>query len=90
MKNWKDLREELLEDKEVKKEYDKFKLYYELIGQLIEARTKKGMSQRELAEKIGTKQSAIARLESGNANPSIAFLEKVASAMGRTLSVQIK
>lgn len=90
MSNWKDLRKELLENKEVKREYDKLQPRYTLISQLIEARIKKGFSQKELAEKIGTKQSAIARLESGNVNPSFEFLQKIASAMGRTLSVQIK
>lgn len=90
MKKWKDLKQELLKNIEVKKEYDRLKPKYALIAQLIDARIKEGISQKELAEKIGTKQSAIARLESGNANPSMAFLEKIALAMGRTLSVQIK
>ena len=90
MGTWKELRKKILSDPEVKKEYDKLAPRYTLISQLIEARINNGLSQQQLAEKIGTKQSAIARLESGNVNPSIAFLEKIASAMGRTLSIQIK
>lgn len=90
MKAWKKLREELLKDKGVKKEYDRLKPYYELVGQLVEARSKKGLTQKQLAEKIGTKQSAIARLESGNANPSLLFLEKIVGAMGYKLNIQIK
>ncbi len=90
MRNWRDLRKELLSDPEVKKEYDRLQPRYALVSQLIEARIKKGLSQKELAEKIGTKQSAIARLESGNINPSIEFLQKVVTAMGRKLNVQIK
>lgn len=90
MTKWEDLEKQLLSDPEVKREYDKLQPRYALISQLIEARIKKGLSQKELAEKIGTKQSAIARLESGNINPSLEFLQKVVSAMGRTLNIHIK
>jgi len=90
MKSWTVLRKELLQDKEVAKEYERLKPRYELISQLIGARTKKGLTQGQLAKKIGTKQSAIARLESGNANPSVAFLEKMASALGSKLIIQIQ
>ncbi len=44
------------------------------------------MTQKQLAEKIGTKQSNIARLESGNYNPSYQFLQKVAGALDKKLS----
>ena len=80
------LEAELLKDPEFKAEYDALEPEYELIRQIISARTEKKMTQKQLAEKIGTKQSNIARLESGNYNPSFQFLQKVA---GMTLS-QIK
>lgn len=48
------------------------------------------MTQKQLAEKIGTRQSAISRLESGNANPSIQFLQKVASALDTKLIVSFR
>ena len=50
----------------------------------------KGITQNELAKKVGTKQSAIARLEGGNSNPSLSFLEKIALALGYQLKIQIK
>jgi ribosome-binding protein aMBF1 (putative translation factor) len=90
MTNWKNLKKELLKDKKVLKEYQQLKPYYQLISQLIEARIKKGLTQEQLAKKIGTKQSAIARIESGNANPSIAFLEKITTAIGAKLKIQVK
>ena len=90
MKNWKVLKAELLRDKKVAAEYKRLKPRYRLISQLIEARIKKGLTQAELARKIGTKQSAIARLESGRANPSVSFLERMASATGSELIIQIK
>lgn len=87
---WEDVKKELLKDPEVKAEYDKLGPQYDLISKLIGARIKKGLTQAELAKKIGTKQSAIARLESGNANPSILFLRKITAAMGRELVIEIK
>lgn len=90
MRTWKNFKKELLQDRKIAREYENLKPRYQLISQLIEARIKKGMTQKELASKIGTKQSAIARLESGASNPSIAFLEKVTSALGTKLIIQIR
>ena len=90
MKAWKNFKKELLQDRKIVREYENLKPRYQLVSQLIEARIKKGLTQKELASKIGTKQSAIARLESGASNPSIAFLEKVTSALGSKLMIQIK
>lgn len=90
MKSWKILKKELLKDKEVLREYEKLKPKYLLVSQLIEARIRKGMSQEQLAKKIGTKQSAIARVESGNANPSINFLEKLTQALGSKLIIKLQ
>ncbi len=90
MKSWKSLKQELLKNKKVAAEYKRLEPRYKLISQLIKARIKKGLTQEELAKRVGTKQSAIARLESGNANPSITFLEKVTKAVGSDLVIQIK
>lgn len=90
MKNWKDLKKELLKNKGVATEYKRLEPHYRIISQLIEARLRKGVTQEQLAKKIGTKQSAIARLESGNANPSLEFLEKVTKAVDSELIIQTK
>ena len=59
-------------------------------GQLIrELRVNAGMSQRELGERIGTTQSAIARLETGNAEPKISTLQKLAEAFDRDLHLYV-
>lgn len=89
MQSWKEFKKELLKDPEVKKEYDKLQPRYAVISAIIEARVRKGLTQKELASRIGTKQSNIARLESGNGNPSLSFLERMASAMGYKLNIRL-
>lgn len=89
MESYKNLRTELLKNKEFKKAYDALGPEFELIAMIIDKRIKKGMTQAALARKVGTKQSAIACLESGGYNPSMAFLEKVAKALGGRLSISI-
>lgn len=90
MENWKTVKKELLKDPKVAEEYEKLKPKYALISQLIGARMKKGLTQEQLAKKMGTKQSAIARVEGGNSNPSIAFLEKLTQALDSKLIIQIQ
>ena len=85
MQNWKDFKKEILKDPKVKKEYDRLAPQYELISQIIAARIKKKVTQDQLAQKIGTKQSAIARFESGNTNPTIEFIQKLAHALNTPL-----
>jgi DNA-binding XRE family transcriptional regulator len=81
MSKWEDLEKELLSDSATKKEFDKLAPRYAVISELIEARIKHKMTQADVAKKVGTKQSSIARLESGNINPSLEFLQKVAQVL---------
>jgi ribosome-binding protein aMBF1 (putative translation factor) len=86
--NFDDFKIELLKDPEVKKEYDRLQPEYAVISAVIKARVKRGFTQKILAERTGTKQSVISRLESGRANPSVSFLKKLAIAMGTHLEIQ--
>ncbi len=90
MKDLQTFKREALRNPELKREYEKLTPRYELISELISARTKKGITQKDLAKKMGTTQSSIARLEAGNINPSLGFLEKIASVMGYKLTVQLQ
>ncbi|MFW6016507.1 MAG: helix-turn-helix transcriptional regulator, partial [bacterium] len=58
-------------------------MLYNIKSQIIKLREEQGISQKELAEKIGTKQSAISRLENNDYNPSVELLDKVAHALGK-------
>lgn len=89
MDEWAKFKKELLKNSEVSKEYIKLKPKYRLISQLIAARKKENVTQKQLAKKIGTKQSAIARLENGNANPTLSFLEKISFALNTKLSIEL-
>lgn len=87
---WEDFKKELLKDPKVKKEYDRLGPEFAIISQIIDLRAKKKLTQKALAKKLGTKQSAIARLESGNYNPTLEFLQKTAEALGRKLVISFK
>ena len=93
MKNfqtWEQVQAEWMKNPKYVREFKKLEPRYKVISALIGARLKKKLSQTKLAQMAGTQQSAIARLESGNANPTIDFLGRLASAMNSQLVVQIK
>ncbi len=70
--------------------YEALENEFALAAQVIEARARAGLTQAELAERMGTSQSAVARLESGTARPSVATLEKLAEATGSTLRIALE
>ena len=84
----KDLKNELFESEEVKEEYEKLNVMYEIKKQIIRYRIENNLTQKELADRIGTKQSAISRLENDDYNPSVEFLNKIAHALGKKLEIR--
>lgn len=81
-------KKDVLKDPVLKAEYEKLQPEINIIRAIIEARLNKGMTQKDLAEKMGTKQSVISRLESGRANPSILILRKLAHALQTELQIK--
>ena len=79
--------EKSLKNPELKRVYDSLSLEYELIDALIEQRIKLGITQKQLAKKIGTKQSAVSRFERGGSNPRLTFLKKLANALNVKLTM---
>jgi len=75
------------EDPALKEEYDKLELEYRIIAQIIELRKKKKITQKQLAELVNTKQPSIARLESGEYNPTLDFLKKIAEVLDADLEI---
>ena len=86
---WSKAKEIICKNKEVQNELKMNEAEYKIIEEIITARREKNLTQKGLAELIGTKQSNISRLESGNYNPSLYFLQKIAVAMGKKLEVKI-
>jgi ribosome-binding protein aMBF1 (putative translation factor) len=70
--------------------YDALEEEFSLASLLIEARTRANLTQGELAERMGTSQSTIARLESGKAKPSLSTLRRVAKATGMQLKISLE
>jgi len=85
MKNFKSIRDRILENPRVKKEYEKNSLQFDVAEKVMKARIKKEMTQKELAERIGTTQPNIARVESGNYEPTLKILHKISKALGTEL-----
>lgn len=75
---------------EVKEAYDDLAPLYSIIRAEIASRQAAGMTQKELAERMGTAQANISRFESGNCNPSLAFLQKMAKGLGRKLLISLE
>ena len=83
----KDLKKRLMEDPEFREEYARADDEFALIEALVRARAAAKLTQAQLAERLGTTQSAIARLEGGRVSPSFATLRRYAEATGTRLTV---
>jgi predicted transcriptional regulator len=78
-----------LQNEEVLKELRNNDAEYKIIEEIITARQEKNLTQKDPAELVGTKQSNISRLESGNYNPTLEFLNKIERAIGKELEIRI-
>jgi len=87
----KDFKRRALARPEVRREYEMLKEEFELLDEILKARAEAGLTQAELAERIGTTQSAVARMETaiGKHSPSIATLKRYASALGYRLQLRL-
>ena len=87
---WEELREKFLSDPKVAAEYEDLRPQYELISQIIEARIAQGLTQAQLAERTGIRQSNLSRLEGGNCNPSLELMNRVARGLGMGLHIELR
>jgi len=84
-----EIKAELLADPAVKAEYDALAPEFEISAELLRARLRAGLSQAELAARMQTSQSAIARLESGQTLPSTKTLLRFAEATGSKIRIRL-
>lgn len=90
MRSYIAFKKKMLKNPLLRKEYDDLGPEYQILQKMLDERLKNGLTQAQLARKIGTKQSAIARFESGTTNPTIQFLHKMADALDVRLKISIR
>lgn len=88
-----ELKAKALESEQVRAEYDALAPEFEWLRLILQARTQAGLTQAQVAERMGTKPSAVARLESslisGKHSPSLATLQKYARAVNHRLEIRM-
>lgn len=84
-----DLKKELLENNEVKKEYESLEPEYQLIKAIINAREEKSLSQQALSDLTGIDRGDISKIENGNANPSLRTMKRLAAGLGKRLKIEM-
>src|SRR5215471_6396817 len=85
-----DLHKKWMKEPKYKKAYKALEEEFVLASALIDARTRAGLTQQELAKKMGTTQPVVARLESGRVRPSMRTLERLAEATGSRLLISFE
>ncbi|MEZ4736624.1 MAG: helix-turn-helix transcriptional regulator [Caldilineaceae bacterium] len=92
MRTHEEVKQQAMANADVQKEYEALSLEFELLCLMLRARQEAGLSQADVAERMGTKREAVARLESalasGKHSPSIATLQKYARAVGQRIEVR--
>lgn len=82
-----ELHKRWVENPEYRAEYAALEEEFSLVNALIEVRTRAGLTQQQLAQRMRTTQAAIARLERGGTKPSTRTLERLAKATGNRLRI---
>jgi ribosome-binding protein aMBF1 (putative translation factor) len=87
---FKQFKTKALKNRAVQAEYNALEPEYEVIKTIIRERLKRGWSQTQLAEAVGSRQPVISRLERGEGNRSLHTLQRIAKALGLSLHVSMK
>lgn len=82
------LKEEMMQDPEFKREYEALEPEFNIIQAMIDARKQNNLTQKELAQRTGINQADISKLETGNANPTLRLLKRLAEGMNMTLKLE--
>ncbi len=77
-----------MKNPEFKKEYEALEPEYTIIQAIIDARKASNLTQKQLAERTGIDQADISKLETGNSNPTLQLLERLADGMNMTLKLE--
>lgn len=89
MSDFRKYLEKQLEDPEFSKEWEASEPEYNLINAIVETRKAKHLTQKQLAERTGIDQSDISKIETGNANPALSTLKRLADGMDMILKLEL-
>jgi transcriptional regulator with XRE-family HTH domain len=89
-KSYKEFLKEQLRNPEFAAAYYELEPEFQVAREVIRLRLEKGLTQEELAELVGTKQSGISRLENASVKPTFGFLQKVAEALGVRIEIHLR
>ncbi|KAB1640177.1 helix-turn-helix domain-containing protein [Adlercreutzia muris] len=87
-KNFRDSLNERLRDPEFRAEWDALEPEFQIAKAMLDGRSARNLTQKELAEITGITQSDISKLENGNANPSLRTLERLAAGLGMRIRLE--
>lgn len=90
MKTLKALKADMLADRDTRAAYDEMAGEFETAREMIAARARAGLTQADVAQRMGTTQSVVARLESGKRPPSLRTVQRYASAIGCRAVVRLE
>ena len=88
MTKFNDYLNEQMKDPSFRKEWDALEPEFSIMQAMIDARRTSGLTQKQLSERTGIAQADISKLESGNANPSLKTLQRLAAGMGMRVKVE--
>lgn len=90
MKTLKTLKAQLLKDPQTQRDYEALSEEFAVAREMIAARARAGLTQADVAARMGTTQSAVARIESGKRRPSLSTVERYAHAVGCKAVVRLE
>lgn len=88
MSEFQKFKAEMMQDPEVRKEYEALQPEMDVIRALLNARIEQNLTQKQLAELSGIRQSNISRIENGTCSPTIATLQQLAAGMGKRVHIE--
>ena len=88
MRNYSEYKEKVLQNPEIKAEYDALQPEYDIIQAMINARVEQNITQKELSARTGITQADISRIENGTRNPSLKLVKKLAQGLGMQLKLE--
>jgi len=83
-------KQKQMEDPAFREQYERTRPEYEILHSIIEARLNQNLTQKELAERSGVRQSNISRIENGTSSPTVATLQALAAGMGKKLRISFE